>query len=206
MLSVVAAASFVFVMMAASAVSVMVVSAASARTFLFRKEFPVEAFLQFLFGGVAHFEDLSCEVHRLAGHRRVEIHRDVLLLDLHNHSLTYFPCGIQHRDETPDFEKVIPYLSVDHEGFLRDVEDFLQIILAISFLRGDGAFEILSRLLALYCGLELRDEHMRALDVVQGRILVSFVHYLSFNFQLVGHYDDLVFRNFHIVLCANINV
>lgn len=206
MLSVVAAASFVVVMMAASAVSVMVVSAASARTFLFRKEFSVEAFLQFLFGGVAHFENLSCEMHCFAGHRRVEVHCDVLLLDLHNHSLTYFPCGIQHRNETPDFEKVIPYLSVDHERFLRDVEDLFQIILAIPFLRDYRAFEIISRLLALYSGLEFRDEHMRALDVVQRRIFVSFVHYLSFDFQLVGHYDDLVFRNFHIVLCANVNV
>ena len=145
-------------------------------------------------------------MHCLACHRRVEVHCDVLVLDFDYHSLADFPCGVQHRDEPSDLEKVLANLSVDHERFLRNVEDFLQVIFAIPFLWGDCAFEILSRLLALYCGFEFWDEHMRTLDVVQRRIFVSLVHYLSFNFQLVGHYDDLVFRNFHIVLCANINV
>ena len=74
---------------AALTVTVMSVASAVAMAALFgREELAVQTFSQFFFGCIPYGHDLAAEVQRLAGHRGVEVHRDLVFLHFHDHSVT----------------------------------------------------------------------------------------------------------------------
>ena len=83
------AAALTVTVMAFTFSTVMSVASAVAMAALFgREELAVQTFSQFFFGCIPYGHDLAAEVQRLAGHRGVEVHRDLVFLHFHDHSAT----------------------------------------------------------------------------------------------------------------------
>ena len=80
----------------------------------------------------------------------------------------------------------------------------LGLVGTVTFLRADRKLKGITRLLALNLRLELRDEHMSAVNIVQRLLFGGLVCKFSFYSKLVSEHNYFVFRNFHIcyfILC-----
>lgn len=100
-----AAAFTIFVMMSALATTV-------AMVLLWWKEFTMKSFCKFLLCSLAYGDYFHSEHQCLSCHREVEIHSDIVLLDIHDHSMAYLTLAIEHRDILAHDEKVLAELSI----------------------------------------------------------------------------------------------
>lgn len=133
--SVAASVTVLAVMVAASFVAEVV----AVTTALLREELSVEAFSQLLLGSVTDTEDCACEIQGLACHRKVEIHGDIIALDLNHHALADFSGRIEHRNVLANLQERLTEFTVDDEYVLRNIYHLRLVIFAVSFLRKDGA-------------------------------------------------------------------
>ena len=153
--------------------------------------------LQVLGRYVAHRNDLDVEVERLAGHRVVEVHLDVLVADLLDRAHHAVALGVAHRHLAADEEDILGELAVHHEDVLRQIDDRLGDQLAVAVLGLQRERDLLAGLLALDGLLELREQHARAEDEFQGLSRTRLVRDLSIDGELVVHADHLVLFYFH---------
>lgn len=100
-----AAAFALFVMMSALAATV-------AMMLLWWKELTMKAFCKFLLCSLAYGDYFHGEHQCLSCHREVEIHSDIVLLYIHDHSMAYLTLAIEHRDILAHDEKVLAELSI----------------------------------------------------------------------------------------------
>ena len=136
-----AAASFVMMsaatFMVSSATSVMMVSATAA-TAVAVYEFTVQTFLELLLSSLAHCKDFSGEIQCLACHRGVEVHLYAGFTDFKDYTGHDSACTVEEWNCVADHEKVFPDFSVYLECFFRKVYDSVRVMLAVSFLWGEG--------------------------------------------------------------------
>ena len=159
----------------------------------------MQAFPELFFRGVAHGEDRPLEGEGLAGHRVVEVDRDGRVLDRDDLRVADLAFAVQHRHHTPGHEQVLAQDALHLEGRLRDVETALGIIGAVGLLRADLEAESVSGLLARELRLELREEHVEALDIVQRLSLRGAVHDHAVHAGGVAQDDHFVVLDLHIV-------
>lgn len=118
-------------------------------------ELSVQAFGQFLLGGVADCEDLACEVEGLAGHGMVEVHHDAVVLDFMDFAVHYAALLVHHRYHVADCEETFLNLSVHFEDVLGQLDYHVGVVLAVAFGRSEGELKCVTGLLAGYVLLEL---------------------------------------------------
>ena len=169
-----------------------------AAAFLRREILAVQAFLQFLVGGVAHRLHLAGEVERLAGHGVVEIHRHAVVEDIGHGALDHLPVLVHHRDHPADDQEVFPDLAVYGESLFRDGDHIFGMVFAVSLFCGQGELEGLSGFLAFHGGLELRKEHSGSVDVFERRFRTGLVCDNAFNLKFVGEGGHFVLFYLHI--------
>ena len=161
------------------------------------KEFPVEAFREFLLGRVADGNHFPAEMQDFAGHGMVEVHRHAFLLHFHDRGVDDAAVGTHHRQNPADFHQVFAHLTLDGEGGLGQEDPALFVVGAVTVFRLDREGEDGPLFEAFHGFLELGDEHMRALDVVQGLFFVGAVHQLSVHGEVVGQEDNFILFDSH---------
>lgn len=108
------AAAFALSVTAAFTILMMMsaLAATVAMMLLWWKELTVKAFRKFLLCSLAYGDYFHGEHQCLSCHREVEIHSDIILLDIHDHSMAYLTLAIEHRDILAHDEKVLAQLSI----------------------------------------------------------------------------------------------
>ena len=182
-----------FVFTAFAVVMVMAVAfalAMAAVMLLRREEFPVKAFREFFFSGVAYGNDLSPEGEGLSGHRVVEIHGHGVVFHFRDGGVNHVAVPADHRQDAADLHQFLADLALDGKGALRQVYPLFLVIGTVCVLGRDGKSERRILFQALKGGLEGGNEHVHALDVVHGLLRSRALHDFAVRFQIVrnGHY------------------
>lgn len=179
------------------AVLVTVAAAAMAMMLFLRKEFSVKTLCQLFLSSLSDSEDLTLEIHGLAGHRMIEIHDNGLVLDFSDLALAYLVGAVEHRNEIAFHKKVIPQYSIYCKGTLRQFYDVLRIRLAIFVFRLHDEVEFVAWLMTFHFFFKFRDEHAHSLDVIQRSIFGNGIDYLSIHSHFIDNFHYGVFCNFH---------
>ena len=171
--------------------------AVAAVMLLRREEFPVQALRKFLFGRFPDGNDFPAEIQDLAGHRVVEVHQDAVLLHLGDGGVHDGAVGAHHGQDPAHLHQVFADFTLDGEGTFGKVDEFLFVKGTVPFLGLEREGESVAFLESFQRGLEGRNEHVHALDVVQGCFFRGTVHDIPFHSEVVGHGHDFVLLDFH---------
>ncbi len=152
---------------------------------------------EFLLGRFPDGNDFPAEIQDLAGHRVVEVHQDAVLFHLGDGGVDHGAVGAHHGQDPAHLHQVFAHLTLDGEGTLGEVDEFLFVKGTVPFFGLEREGEAVAFLESFQRGLEGRDEHVHALDVVQGRFFRSTVHDIPFYSEVVGYGHDFVLLDFH---------
>ena len=171
--------------------------AAAVVAFFRGKEFPVEAFRELLLGRVPDGNHFPAEIQDLAGHRVVEVHGHAVLLHFHDGGVDDAAVGSYHRQDPAHLHQVLAQFTLDGEGGFGEVETALFVVGAVAVLRLDGKGEESAFFEAFQGFLELGDEHMHALNVVEGLFFIGAVHQLAVHGEVVCDEYYFILFDFH---------
>ena len=179
---------------AAAAVPAAGGASASAGALL---EFSVQAFLEFLLGGVADGEDLAGEIEGLAGHGVIEVHHDAVVLDFMYLAVHYAALLVHHRYHVADCQETFLDLALYLKDVLGQLDYHVGVVLAVAFGGSEGELKGVTGLLAGYVLLELGQEISHAEDEVEGTVFCGLVGYLAVHCEGVGKCYYFLFTDFH---------
>ena len=144
-----------------------------------------------------HVDDFAGEVQGFARERMVEVHHDHVVFDLEDRAVHAVAVGVHHRDGVALLNHFGVELAIDFEDMLRQVEDVLFVVLAVSVGRRDAEVELLSRLKTHQFLFEGGNHHPGAVDELQGDFARSLFH--QFAFFAFTHVEVVDNRNVFVV-------
>ena len=144
-----------------------------------------------------HVDDFAGEVQGFARERMVEVHHDHVFFDLEDRAVHAVAVGVHHRDGVALLYHFGVELAIDFEDMLRQVEDVLFVVLAVSVGRRDAEVELLSRLKTHQFLFEGGNHHPGAVDELQGDFARSLFH--QFAFFAFTHVEVVDNRNVFVV-------
>ena len=125
----------VIVSVTSASVIVVVVSAAASFVMMSAATFMVSSATSVMMvSATAATGEIQC----LACHRGVEVHLYAGFTDFKDYTGHDSACTVEEWNCVADHEKVFPDFSVYLECFFRKVYDSVRVMLAVSFLRGEG--------------------------------------------------------------------
>ena len=162
-------------------------------------KFAVETLGELLVRGFANRENLTGEVKRLAGQLVVEIHLDLLVVDLEHAAGNHAAVVGHHRDGGAHADALVN-LAVALEHTAGEVEHGAGGIDAIALLGGEDEIKGVADFLVEDIGLELGQQVAHAKDKFQRMFSVGAVADGALHIQHIGEGDYFVVINFHGVL------
>ena len=181
-----------FAMVAAATVAVFV----AAMMLLGREELAVQPLFELLLRGLAHLFHNPLKMQGFSGHGMVEIHGHHILFHLTDQSLNHLAGRIQHGNPPPGNQKFLHQPAIHHKGRFAQVDAFVGLVGAITFLGGKGKGKGLRGLQALQFLLKLGQQHVGAVNIIQ----VVMLDRLAVDGKFVMQENDFILIDFHDVM------